>query len=51
MIICRLSGGRWQAGASATTGKEVEQMNSHLSWLGTSTKHTCMLPEGNLFQA
>ncbi|XP_078375746.1 uncharacterized protein LOC144659183 [Oculina patagonica] len=37
-------GGRWQNGASATTGEEVEQINSHFSRLGISTKH--MLPEG-----
>ena len=39
-----LWGGRWQNGASATTGEEVEQINSHFSRLGTSSKH--MLPEG-----
>ena len=39
-------GGRWQNGASATTEEEVEQINSHFSRLGTSTKH--MLPEGIL---
>jgi len=39
-----LWGGRWQKGASATTGEEVEQINSHrFSRLGNSTKH--MLPE------
>ena len=38
-------GGRWQDGASATTGEEVEQINSHFSRLGTMTKH--MLPEGD----
>ncbi|CAB3998115.1 Hypothetical predicted protein [Paramuricea clavata] len=37
-------GGRWQNGAAATTGEEVEAINSHFSRLGTSTKH--MLPEG-----
>ncbi|XP_028410581.1 uncharacterized protein LOC114533276 isoform X3 [Dendronephthya gigantea] len=37
-------GGRWQDGASATTGEEVEQINSHFSRLGCTTKH--MLPEG-----
>lgn len=40
-----LWGGRWQNGAAATTGEEVEQINSHFSRLGCSTKH--MLPEGN----
>lgn len=39
-------GGRWQDEAGATTGKEVEQINSHFSLLGNSTKH--MLPEGNI---
>ena len=39
-----LWGGRWQNGASGTTGEEVEQINSHFSRLGNSTKH--MLPEG-----
>ncbi|XP_048581069.1 uncharacterized protein LOC116618759 isoform X1 [Nematostella vectensis] len=37
-------GGRWQEGAAATTGEEVELINSHFSRLGSSTKH--MLPEG-----
>jgi len=37
-------GGRWQDEAGATTGEEVEQINSHFSLLGNSTKH--MLPEG-----
>ena len=37
--------GHWQEGASATTVEEVEQINSHFSRLGSSTKH--MLPEGN----
>ena len=41
-----LWGGRWQVGAGATTGEEVEQINSHFSRLGSSTKH--MLPEGTL---
>ncbi|XP_028403336.1 uncharacterized protein LOC114526041 [Dendronephthya gigantea] len=39
-----LWGGRWQKEAGATTGEEVEQINSHFSRLGNSTKH--MLPEG-----
>lgn len=39
-------GGRWQDEAGATTGEEVEQINSHFSPLGNSTKH--MLPEGNI---
>lgn len=39
-----LWGGRWQSGAAATTGEEVEHINSHFSRLGSSTKH--MLPEG-----
>lgn len=39
-----LWGGRWQPGACATTGEEVEQINSHFSKLGSTTKH--MLPEG-----
>ena len=39
-----LWGGRWQKGAAATMGEEVEQINSHFSQLGCSTKH--MLPEG-----
>ena len=39
-----LWGGRWQKGAAATTGEEVEQINSHFSRLGSTTKH--MLPEG-----
>ncbi|KAK2561879.1 hypothetical protein P5673_015276 [Acropora cervicornis] len=38
-----LWGGRWQVGAGATTGEEVEQINSHFSCWGSSTKH--MLPE------
>ncbi|XP_032232016.2 uncharacterized protein LOC116605656 isoform X1 [Nematostella vectensis] len=37
-------GGRWQTGAAATTGEETEQVNSHFSRLGSTTKH--MLPEG-----
>lgn len=37
-------GGRWQEGSAGSTGEEVEQINSHLSQLGNSTKH--MLPEG-----
>ncbi|XP_028412158.1 uncharacterized protein LOC114534881, partial [Dendronephthya gigantea] len=41
---CVIWGGRWQDGASATTGEEVEQINSHFSRLGCTTKH--MLPEG-----
>lgn len=39
-----LWGGRWQDGAAATTGEEVEHINSHFSRLGCCTKH--MLPEG-----
>ena len=39
-----LWGGRWQEGAGGTTGEEVEQIKSHFSRLGNSTKH--MLPEG-----
>ena len=39
-----LWGGRWQIDAGATTGEEVEQINSHFSRLGNTTKH--MLPEG-----
>lgn len=39
-------GGRWQEGASGTTGEEVELVNSHFSRLGTTTKH--MLPESKI---
>ena len=39
-----LWGGRWQLGAAGTSGEEVEQINSHFSRLGNTTKH--MLPEG-----
>lgn len=41
-----LWGGRWQNEAAATTGEEVEHINSHFSRLGSCTKH--MLPEGTV---
>ncbi|XP_046861813.1 uncharacterized protein LOC124455130 [Xenia sp. Carnegie-2017] len=31
--------GRWQSGAAATAGEEVEQINSYLSRLGSTTKN------------
>ena len=31
--------GRWQEGAAATAGEEVEQINSNLSRLGSTTKN------------
>ena len=42
-----LWGGRWQQDTGGTTGEEVEQINSHFSRLGNSTKH--MLPESILY--
>ena len=35
--------GSWQDGAACSTGEEGEQVNSHMSRLGNTTKH--MLPE------
>eukprot|EP00794_Sanderia_malayensis_P003930 gene3930-4480_t len=35
--------GEWQTGAASTTGEEVEQINSYVSRLGSTTKH--LLPE------
>ena len=44
-IACQFQWGqKWQVEAGATTGEEAEQINSHFSQLGNSTKH--MLPEG-----
>jgi len=37
-------GGRWQDGSACSTGEEVEQINSHMSRCGNTTKY--MLPEG-----
>ena len=36
-------GGRWQDGSACSTGEEVEQINSHMSRCGNTTKY--MLPE------
>ena len=36
-------GGRWQDGSACSTGEEVEQINSHMSQCGNTTKY--MLPE------
>ena len=36
-------GGRWQEGSACSTGEEVEQINSHMSRCGNTTKY--MLPE------
>ncbi|XP_044163520.1 uncharacterized protein LOC114951222 isoform X3 [Acropora millepora] len=36
-------GGRWQVGSACSTGEEVEQINSHMSRCGNTTKY--MLPE------
>lgn len=47
-FVCKvLWGGRWQQDTGGTTGEEVEQINSHFSRLGNSTKH--MLPEGIVY--
>lgn len=35
--------GGWQDGAARTSGEEVEQINSYVSRLGSTTKH--MIPE------
>ena len=40
-------GGRWQDGSAASTGEEVEQINSHMSRCGNTTKY--MLPESKCF--
>ena len=40
-------GGRWQDEGAASTGEEVEQINSHMSWCGNTTKY--MLPESKCF--
>lgn len=38
-FVCKvLWGGRWQQDTGGTTGEEVEQINSHFSRLGNSTK-------------
>ena len=39
-------GGRWQVGSACSTGEEVEQINSHMSRCGNTTKY--MLPESEL---
>ena len=39
-------GGRWQDGSACSTGEEVEQINSHMSRCGNTTKY--MLPESKL---
>lgn len=40
-------GGSWQDGSAASTGEEVERINSHMSRCGNTTKY--MLPESKCF--
>ena len=38
-------GGRWQVGSACSTGEEVEQINSHVSRCGNTTKGAYNLSE------